>query len=124
MATCASGCFIFAEYRLRMFPGELETQLGGMRDVQGQLAQGMQQLANAVDTKLVQNDQRNNNQEGMIRDMCTALRNLGVQIGRNHQENLVMYQNVTKVEQQMECIGNAIKGEVRKVLAHLSKTSN
>ena len=61
---------------------ELETQLGGARDVQGQLAQGTQQLPNAVDTKLVQNDQRNNAQEGTIRDICTEFQNLGVQIGQ------------------------------------------
>ena len=83
----------------------------------------MQQLANDVDTKLVQNDQRNDTQEGMIKDIRTSLRNLGAQIGQHRQENLVMYQKVTKVEQQMKGIGKVIEGEVRKVLAHAPETS-
>ena len=57
--------------------GELDTELGASMDVRCQLAQGMQQLANDVATRLVQNDQRNNTQEGMIMDICTALQNVG-----------------------------------------------
>ena len=94
-----------------MFPGELETQLGGMRDVQGQLAQGMQQLASDVDTKLVQNDRRDNSQEGRNdQGYMYIIAKFRGEIGQNHHENMAMYQKVTKVEQQMEGIGNVIEG--------------
>ena len=91
---------------------ELETQLCGMGDLHGQLARCMQQFTLSVDTKLAQNDPRNDTQDGTIKGLCAEMQNLGVPIGKNHRENALMYQKVTKVERQMECIGYVIEGEV------------
>ena len=62
---------------MRKFSGELETQLCGMGDAKGQIVHGVQQFALSVDTKLVQNDQRNNTQEGTTKGLFTAMQNSG-----------------------------------------------
>ena len=59
------------------FRGELETQLCWARDVQGDIVQGAQQFAQAVYSKLVQNDQSNDAQGGTIRELITSVRNSG-----------------------------------------------
>ena len=105
------------------FRGVLETQLCGMREVHGQLAQGMQQFAHAVDTKLVQNDQRNDTQEGMFNELCTSMQNFGEQIGKNHQENILMYKKSQRRNNKWEVLVRLFKGKQEKVLAQLSKAS-
>ena len=48
-----------------------------IRDIQGELVQGVvSQLTNAVDRKLIQNDQRSETQEGMIKGIYTTMREL------------------------------------------------
>ena len=96
------------------FPVELGTQLCGVRDVHCRLAQGMPQFALAVETKLVQNGQRNDTQEGTIKELFASSRNLGARLGQNHQGNVLMYQKVAKAERQMDGIGKVIGGEVIK----------
>ena len=91
--------------------GELEIQIGGMGDVQGQVAQEMQHLANAVGNKLVQNDQMNNTQEGMIRAIWPEMQNIEMEIGKTHKENVLTYQNATLLEARMEGIVKAIGGK-------------
>ena len=83
----------------------------------------MPQFALAIETKFAQNDQRNDTQEGTIKELFVATKNLGARIGKNHQENVLTYQKVTKVERQMEGIGKVIGWEVRKVLAHTPEAS-
>ena len=43
---------------------ELETHLNWVSNIQGRIVQGARQLAHAVDNKVIQNDQRNDTQEG------------------------------------------------------------
>ena len=61
---------------MRKFYGALETQLCRVRDIQGQLVRGVNQLAIDVEIKLIQNDQRSETQEGMIKGLYTAMREL------------------------------------------------
>ena len=94
--------------------GELAIQLGGMRDAHGQLAQEMQHLPNDVSNKLVQNDQRNNTQEETIREFCTSMRNIEMQVGNIHKENGPTYQKATLAEEQMAVIGTVVGEKVNK----------
>ena len=74
----------------------------------------MQHLANDVGEKLARNGQRNSAQEGMIRELCTAMRNIEMQIGNTRKENVLTYQKATMVEVQMAGIGKAIEEKVNK----------
>ena len=67
----------------------------------------MQNLANAVDTRLIQNDQRNTTQEGVGNVLFAAMRNLATKMEKNYQGNQHINRKVTSVEKQMEGIGNA-----------------
>ena len=58
------------------FRGELETQLNRVSNIQGDISQGVPQFAHAVDSRLIQNNQRNETKEGMIKELYTAARNL------------------------------------------------
>ena len=49
------------------FRGELGFQLNWIKDVQGNMIQGVQNLAHAVGIRLIQNGQRNQTQEGITR---------------------------------------------------------
>ena len=81
----------------------------------------MQHLANDVGEKLARNGQRNSAQEGMIRELCTAMRNIEMQIGNNHKDNVHLYQKVTLVQEQMAGIVRAIEENVNKSASSVSK---
>ena len=49
-----------------MFRTDFGNQLGRIKDVQKQMAHGMDHIVSAVDTRLVQNDQRNNARGGLL----------------------------------------------------------
>ena len=63
-----------------MFREELGAQLDWIKGVQGNALQRMRNLANAVDTRLIQNDQRNDTQEGVTDGLYASLRNLTVEM--------------------------------------------
>ena len=48
------------------FRADLVNQMGWLKDVQQVMVQVIGNLASAVDTSLVQNDQRNNAQDGLL----------------------------------------------------------
>ena len=58
VARLNSSCGIFRE--------ELGSQLNWIKDVQENMLHGMENLANAVDTRLIQNDQRSRAKEGIM----------------------------------------------------------
>ena len=84
----------------------------------------MQQLPTAVGTKLIQNDQRNNAQEGTIRELRTAMQKLETQIGNDLKENALTCQKVTEVEKQMACMGKVIEGELSKSCSSVAQSSD
>ena len=88
--------------------GELGAQLNWVSNIQGELVQGVHQLANAVDRKLIQNDQRSATQEGMIKELYTAMQELMGPIGKNRKENIQIHQKSTSVEQKPEGIDKVI----------------
>ena len=88
------------------FRGELERLLNWVSNIQGQIVQGAQQFAHDVDNKLIQNDQSNETQEGMIKELYNGAK-FG---GENRKDNILMYQKSATVEQKMECIYMAIAG--------------
>ena len=90
--------------------GGLETQLNWVSNIQGQIVQGVQQFAHAVDNKLTQNDQRNETQSGMINELYTAVQNSAGEIGKNQKGNVLIHQKCTSVERKMGGIDNAIEG--------------
>ena len=94
------------------FCGSLEMKLFGVRDFQGEVAQGMHQLENDVDNRLIQNDQRDATKEGTIDGLFTVLQNLGGEMGKNHQENIQTSQKVAMAEKQLGGIGKAIEVEL------------
>ena len=59
---------------------ELGCQLNWIKDVRGNMIQGVQNLAHAVDTRLIQNDQRGQKQVGITGDFFVALGNSAVGI--------------------------------------------
>ena len=75
----------------------LESNLNWANNIQCRIVQGAQQFSHDVDNKLTQNDQRNDTQEGMIKELYTAMQNYGVQIGRNRQENILTHLKFTSV---------------------------
>ena len=108
------------------FRGALETQLCWVSDVQCQIVQGVQQFAHAVDNKLAQNDQSNDTQEGIIKELFTPMRNsVCVCVGgvdREESSRKHSYASkVTTVEQKLEGIGNAIEGEVSKGISSVAQ---
>ena len=70
------------------------------------MCQGMQNLANDVDTRLIQNDQRKTTQEGETNGLFAALQNSTVKMEKNYQGNQQVNQKVTAAE-------NKWKGLVR-----------
>ena len=104
------------------FSGAFETQLRWVRDIQGQLVQGSNQLSNAVDSKLIQNDQRSETQERMIKGICTEMQEL---IG-DREESARKHPNpekITSVDQKLEGIDKAIEMKQIEVLTPSYKTS-
>ena len=89
----------------------METQLNWVSNIQGPLVQGVQQLAHAVDSKLIQNDQRSETQEEMIKGICTAMRELLGEIGKNRQENIQIQKKFTSVVQKLGGINKVIGGK-------------
>ena len=65
-----------------VFREELGVQIDWIKGVRGNMSQGLRNLANTVDTRLIQNDQRNETQEGATEGLFAALRNLTVKIER------------------------------------------
>ena len=95
------------------FRGELWTQLCRVRDIQGQLVQGVNQLFNAVDRKLIQNDRRIETEQGRINGVYTSNREL---IG-DREESERKHPNpgkITAVGRILEGINKAIEGEVNR----------
>ena len=64
---------------------ELGRQLNWIKDFQGNMIQRMQNLANAVATRLIQNEQRNQTQEGIMDGLYIELQNSTVTIDKNSQ---------------------------------------
>ena len=55
------------------FRVELETHLSWVRDIQGELVQGSNQLAIAVDRELIQDSQRSEKTGGVIKGLYTSM---------------------------------------------------
>ena len=69
------------------------------------MVQGMQQLGTAADSKLIQNDQRNATQEGVITGLFAATRKITNQMekaGKNYQGNQLTNQKVTAAENKWQ----------------------
>ena len=97
-----------------MFRADLGNQMGRIKDVQQQMAQCMGNIFSAVDTRLVQNDQRNNAQEVLLGELCATLKNLTVKLEQNTQENHQLNQKFNAIQQRMEGMSKEVKVEVGK----------
>ena len=62
---------------------ELGFQLDWIKAVRGNMLQGMQNLENAVATRLIQNNQRNETQERIMEGLYAEFQNLTVKIEKN-----------------------------------------
>ena len=93
--------------------GELETQLSWVRDMQGGKVQGSNQLASAVDSKLIQNSKRSGKKGEMIKGIYTSMQELiaGGAVGKNRQENIIIQKKSTYVDQKWKVLIRRLKGE-------------
>ena len=89
---------------VRKFPGGVRNASKLASSIQGQLVQGVQQFAHAVDNKLIQNDQRNDTQAGAIKELYTTVQNLVGEIGKNQKDNILTHQKFTSVEQNWKVL--------------------
>ena len=60
-----------------IFRGELGVQLSWIKDVQGGMFHGVRNLAHNVDNRLIQNDQRNTTQEGVMSGLFAEMQKFG-----------------------------------------------
>ena len=84
------------------------------------MAQGITNLDSAVDTRLVQNDRRNNLQEGFLGELCTAMTNIASNLEKNTQDTQQMNQRSKDMQQRMEEMSNASNGEFGKSIASVT----
>ena len=80
------------------------------------MVQGITNLASAVDTRLVQNYQRNNLQEGLLGELCTALTNITANLEKNTPGTRQTTQRFIDMKQRMEEMSNEAQGEFGEVL--------
>ena len=84
-----------------MFRTDLRNQSGRIKDVQQQMPQCMENIVSAVDTRLVQNCQRNYAKEGLLGECCATLTYLAVNLEQNTQDNHQMNQKINVIQQRM-----------------------
>ena len=77
-----------------MFRADFGNQLGQLKDVHQQMVHGMDNLAIAVDTRLVQNDKRSNLQEVSFGELCATLTSLIAKLDKYAQDTRQMNQNI------------------------------
>ena len=75
------------------------------------MAQGINNLVSAVDTRLVQKDQRNNLQEGLLGELCATLTSLNAKLDKKTQDTQQMHQKFIVTKQRMQEMGNASNDE-------------
>ena len=102
------GTYIHQDVELRLGDScdaprlDMGDQLGWLKDVQKVTVQVIWNLASAVDTRLVQNDQRNHAQEGLLGELCATLGNLNTKLDSNIQETQQMNRKYIAAQQRME----------------------
>ena len=82
---------------------------------------GMKNFVNAVATRLIQNDQRNETQEGIMDGLYTALQNLAAATDKHSQGNQQMKQKYIATQQQMERMGRAAQVEFGKSINSVAR---
>ena len=66
-----------------IFRVDMGDQLGLLKVEQQNTSQGMGNVVSAVDTRLIQNDHRNTQQEELLRKLCTSLTDLNGKVEKN-----------------------------------------
>ena len=112
------GTYIHQDVELRLRDScdsprlDMGDQLGGLKDVQKITAQVIGNLPIALDTRLVQNEQRNHAQEGLLGKLCATLGNLNTKLDNNIQETQQMNRKYIAAKQRMEEMSQEVKVEV------------
>ena len=92
-----------------------------MKDFQEHIAQEMDKLAIAVDSRLVQNDQRNGVQDWAMVELYTALRNLATRIEVNTHDNQQINPRFIDIQQRMERLSNEAIEEFGKSIGAVAR---
>ena len=72
-----------------------------MKDVHQRMAQCLGNIGSDVDTSLIQNDQRNNVQEGLFGGLCATLTILNAKLDKNTQDTEQMVRKFVATHQRM-----------------------
>ena len=97
-----------------LFRNELGAQLNWLAGIHGQLAYGVNHLANAVDSKLLESSERSDREERVISELYTAMRKVMVELENNKVYNIQTKGHFASVSQKLEGAHQKIEGEVQR----------
>ena len=93
-----------------LFRNELGSQLNWLRDMQGQLADGVNHLANALGSKLVESSERRDRKEHVISVLYTSMRKGMVELEINKVYNIQTKGQFASAKQKLEGVNRKIEG--------------